>query len=339
MLGLTGAVSPGIAREDKLDWRTTEHALALYEDESTRSWRQSSRGYATTGQDQRQVRTSPGRPPRASFAPILKIFDGPLLVREQRSNRASAGHAPRRAALWVCRQLDCTRAPIRFNLELWYGERVAGAQVGAVPAGALCSGCSAATRRCRTAATTSSQQRVVLGLVSQTPSRVWYVSSAAADPPRDPRHMADPPYGKQPPQYSQQPSTPYPPASRPIRRCRRPIRHQGPAITAARAPTAAAARLSLRRRSRTPRRSPYVLGVIAGLFVLVIVGGVVLYLAFGRAPSPRRTSRWATACQRCRRHPGPYGPYGRMRRVARRRGLRGAQMPEGDFPGQSAIDA
>ena len=83
-----------------------------------------------------------------------------------------------------------------------------------------------------------------------------------------------------------------------------------------------------------------VLGVIAALFVLVIVGGVVLYLAFGQGtvtatdvemgdclseiPSDTRVLTVQTVgCEES--HAGEVFAV--------------LQMPEGDFPGQAAIDA
>jgi hypothetical protein len=166
-------------------------------------------------------------------------------------------------------------------------------------------------------------------------------------PPGNPPPYGQPPspYGEQPPSYGQQPphygefpplhgeqqSNPYPPpppgAGYPPPPPQ-PYSQQPPGYFA---PPP---------KSNSKKIAFIVLGVIAALFVLVIIGGVVLYLAFGQGtvtatdvemgdclseiPSDTRVLTVQTVgCEES--HAGEVFAV--------------LQMPEGDFPGQPAIDA
>jgi hypothetical protein len=165
-------------------------------------------------------------------------------------------------------------------------------------------------------------------------------------PPGNPPPYGQPPqYGEQPPQYGQQPSNPYPPpppsASYPPPPPSYPPPGPGypppPPQPYSQQPPGYFAPPP---KSNSKKIAFIVLGVIAALFVLVIVGGVVLYLAFGRGtvtatdvemgdclseiPSDTRVLTVQTVgCEES--HAGEVFAV--------------LQMPGGEFPGQPTIDA
>jgi hypothetical protein len=169
-------------------------------------------------------------------------------------------------------------------------------------------------------------------------------------PPGNPPPYGQPPspYGEQPPQHGQQPPPPppfYPPPAAPYPPPPSSYPPPGPGYPPPPPPPQPYSEpppgyYPPPPKSNSKKIAFIVLGVIAALFVLVIVGGVVLYLAFGQGtvtatdvkmgdclseiPSDTRVLTVQTVgCEES--HAGEVFAV--------------LQMPEGDFPGQAAIAA